>query len=78
MQIELTFHDLKCNCGGHSFDGSLTRKCKHIEVLLLLHTMAAFASWLVGMTCETSGINQWLVPCRSKQSAAVLDHAARP
>jgi len=34
---------------------------------LLLHTMAAFASWLVGMACETAGIDQWLAPFRSKR-----------
>lgn len=45
----------------------MTRKGKRIEVLLLLHTMAAFASWLVGMACEAAGIDQWLVPCRSKR-----------
>lgn len=67
MQIELSFRDLKSHRYGHGFEDSLTRKGKRIEVLLLLHTMAAFASWLVGMTCETAGIDQWLTPCRAKR-----------
>jgi hypothetical protein len=36
----------------------LTRKAERIEVLLLLHTLAAFASWLVGMAGEAAGIDQ--------------------
>jgi hypothetical protein len=67
MQIELSFRDLKSHRYGHAFEDSLTRKGKRIEVLLLLHTMAAFASWLVGMACETAGIDQWLTPFRSKR-----------
>jgi hypothetical protein len=67
MQIELSFRDLKSHRYGHGFEDSLTRKGKRIEVLLLLHTMAAFASWLVGMACETAGIDQWLTPCRAKR-----------
>lgn len=67
MQIELSFRDLKSHRYGHGFEDSLTRKGKSIEVLLLLHTMAAFASWLVGMACETAGIDQWLTPCRAKR-----------
>lgn len=62
MQIELSFRDLKSHRYGHAFEDSLTRKGKRIEVLLLLHTMAAFASWLVGMACETAGIDLWPTP----------------
>lgn len=67
MQIELSFRDLKSHRYGHAFEDSLTRKGKRIEVWLLLPTMAAFASWLVGMACETAGIDQWLAPFRSKR-----------
>ena len=67
MQIELSFRDLKSHRYGHAFEDSLTRKGNRIEVLLLLHTMAAFASWLVGMACETAGIDQWLTPYRAKR-----------
>lgn len=65
MQIELSFRDLKSHRYGQAFEDSLTRKGPRIEVLLLLSALAAFATWLVGMACETSGIDQWLMPFRS-------------
>jgi hypothetical protein len=67
MQIELSFRDLKSHRYGQAFEDSLTRKGPRIEVLLLLSTLAAFATWLVGMACEASGIDQWLTPFRSKR-----------
>ena len=67
MQIELSFRDLKSHRYGQSFEDSLTRKGKRIEVLLLLSAMAAFASWLVGMACELTGIDQWLAPYPSNR-----------
>jgi hypothetical protein len=67
MQIELSFRDLKSHRYGQGFEDSLTRKGARIEVLLLLSTLAAFASWLVGMACEASGIDTWLTPYRSKR-----------
>ncbi|MBS0457220.1 MAG: IS4 family transposase [Proteobacteria bacterium] len=65
MQIELAFRDLKSHRYGQGFEDSLTRKGSRIEILLLIHTLAAFASWLVGMACERMGIDQWLNPRRS-------------
>ncbi len=67
MQIELSFRDLKSHRYGQAFEDSLTRKGPRIEVLLLLSALAAFATWLVGMACEASGIDQWLAPFRSKR-----------
>lgn len=67
MQIELSFRDLKSHRYGQAFEDSLTRKGARIEVLLLLSALAAFATWLVGMACEASGIDQWLAPFRSKR-----------
>lgn len=67
MQIELSFRDLKSHRYGQGFEDSLTRQGKRIEVLLLLSAMAAFASWLVGMACEAAGIDDWLMPYRSKR-----------
>lgn len=67
MQIELAFRDLKSHRYGQGFEDSLTRKGARIEVLLLLSTLAAFATWLVGMVCEASGIDTWLTPFRSKR-----------
>ena len=51
----------------HTFEDSLTRKGERIAVLLLLSTLTAFATWLVGMACEASGIDQWLTPFRPKR-----------
>jgi hypothetical protein len=67
MQIELSFRDLKSHRYGQGFEDSLTRKGARIEVLLLLSAMAAFASWLVGMACESCGIDAWLAPFRSRR-----------
>jgi hypothetical protein len=65
MQIELSFRDLKSHRYGHGFEDSLTRKGKRIGVLLLLSAMAAFASWIVGVACEATGMDVWLAPRRS-------------
>lgn len=65
MQIELSFRDLKSHRYGNAFEDSLTRKGKRIEVLLLLHAMAAFATWLVGLACDATGIGHWLAARRS-------------
>ena len=67
MQIELSFRDLKSHRYGQGFEDSLTRKGARIEVLLLLSAMATFASWLVGMACESCGIDAWLTPFRSRR-----------
>jgi hypothetical protein len=67
MQIELSFRDLKSHRYGQAFEDSLTRKGPRIAVLLLLSALASFATWLVGMACEATGIDQWLAPFRSKR-----------
>jgi hypothetical protein len=77
MQIELSFRDLKSHRDGQGFEDSLTRKGARIEVLLLLSTLAAFATWLVGMACEASGIDQWLTPYRSKRRLYSLTRLGR-
>lgn len=67
MQIELSFRDLKSHRYGQGFEDSLTRRGARIEVLLVLSTLAAFATWLVGIACEASGIDTWLTPYRCKR-----------
>lgn len=62
MQIESSFRDLKSHQYGLGFEDSRTRKSKRIEVLLVLQTLAAFATWLAGLACEASGVAQWLSP----------------
>jgi hypothetical protein len=64
-QIELSFRDLKSHRYDQGFEDSLPRKSARIEVLLL-STLAAFATWLVGIACEASGVDQWLTPNGSK------------
>jgi hypothetical protein len=65
MQIELSFRDLKSHRYGQGFEDSLTRSGKRIEILLLVNTLAAFASWLAGLACEATGIDRWLSPVPS-------------
>jgi hypothetical protein len=62
MQIELSFRDLKSHRYGNSFEDSLTRTGKRTEILLLVHTMAAFAAWLAGLACRATGMDHWLAP----------------
>lgn len=47
MQIEEAFRDLKSHKYGMGFEDSLTRRDQRLTVLLLLHTLAAFAAWLL-------------------------------
>ena len=44
VQIELSFRGLKSHRNGQASEDSLTRKGERIEVLLLLSTLAAFAT----------------------------------
>lgn len=67
MQIELSFSDLKSHRYGQGFEDSLTRSGKRIEILLLVNALAAFASWLAGLACEATGVDQWLSPVRSSR-----------
>jgi Transposase DDE domain len=49
MQIEEAFRDLKSNRYGVGFENSLSRKQNRLDVLLLLHTLAQFASWITSV-----------------------------
>lgn len=62
MQIELAFRDLKSHRYGQGMEDSLTRRGERLQILLLLNTLATFASWLAGLGCEATGIAQWLSP----------------
>jgi hypothetical protein len=62
MQIELSFRDLKSHRYGNAFEDSLTRSGKRIGILLLVHALANFASWLAGMACRATGTDYWLAP----------------
>ncbi|MEZ0472996.1 IS4 family transposase [Luteimonas salinilitoris] len=65
MQIECSFRDLKSHRYGQGFEDSLTRSGARLQILLLVGTLAAFASWLAGLGCEKTGIAQWLSPIRT-------------
>lgn len=67
MQIESSFRDLKSHRYGQGFEDNLTRSGTRLQILLLVGTLAAFASWLAGLGCEATGIAQWLMPVRSKR-----------
>lgn len=75
MQIELAFRDMKSHRYGCAFEDSLTRKGHRLEILLLIHALAGFAAWLVGLAAATAG--QWmrLVPngtAQHRQSYSLL------
>lgn len=67
MQIELSFRDLKSHRYGDGLEDSLTRSGKRLAVLLLVHVLANFASWLAGLACRATGMDHWLTPVRSKR-----------
>lgn len=67
MQIESSFRDLKSHRYGSGFEDSLTRSGKRIEILLLVHALATFASWLAGLACRDTGLDYWLAPNASKR-----------
>lgn len=47
--------------------GSLTRKGARLDILLLVHALANFASWLVGLACEATGMDGWLSPTKTRR-----------
>ena len=66
MQIELAFRDLKSHRFGVGFEDSLSRTPKRLAVLLLLHTMAAFAAWLLAKAIRAVGVT--IDPMTTQQS----------
>ncbi|WP_201720832.1 IS4 family transposase [Pseudomonas aeruginosa] len=65
MQIELGFRDVKSHRYGQGLEDSLTRQGARLQILLLVSTLASFVSWLAGLGCEATGIDQWLQPHRT-------------
>lgn len=53
MQIEEAFRDLKSGRYGVGFEHSSTRRAPRLAVLLLLHTLTRFATWLMGLAQAT-------------------------
>jgi hypothetical protein len=54
MQIEEAFRDLKSHRYGMGFEDSLTRRAERLTILLMLHTLAMFAAWLMARAAEPS------------------------
>ena len=52
MQIELAFRDLKSHRYDQATEDSLTHRGERLQVLLLLNTLATFASWLAGLDAK--------------------------
>ncbi len=52
MQIEEAFRDLKSHRYGAAFEDSLSRKPERLAILLLLHALASFAAWLMGLAAR--------------------------
>lgn len=77
MQIELSFRDLKSHRYGNAFEDSLTRSGQRIGILLLVHALANFASWLVGMACRATGIDVWFAPSASQRKCYSLVRIGR-
>jgi len=67
MQIELAFRDMKSHRYGCAFEDSLTRKGHRLEILLLIHALAGFAAWLVGLTSAAVGQMLRLAPSGTAQ-----------
>lgn len=67
MQIEQSFRDLKSHHYGSAFEDSLTRRGARLAILLLIHALANFASWLAGMACEATGLDSWLSPIKTRR-----------
>lgn len=54
MQIETAFRDLKSHQYGVGFEDSLTRKASRLQVLLMLHTLASFAAWVMAHAAQAA------------------------
>ncbi|ALS96072.1 transposase [Xanthomonas oryzae] len=52
----MAFRDLKSHRCGQAMEDSLTRRGELLQILLLLNTLASFASWLAELGCEATGI----------------------
>lgn len=54
MQIEQAFRDLKSHRYGMGLEDSLTRRSERLAILLLVHALATFAAWLMGLAALAS------------------------
>ncbi len=62
MQIEQSFRDLKSHRFGCAFEDTLTRTPQRLEILLLIHALAALAAWLAGLAAIAEGVAHSFMP----------------
>jgi len=65
MQIEEAFRDLKSHRYGVGFEDSSTRRPERLSVLMMLHSLACFAAWLLGLVIATMQLADPLARQRS-------------
>lgn len=68
MQIEESFRDLKSHRYGMGFEDSQTRKAERLEMLLLIHALAQWVMWIVGLAAITHALDTFLKPNASRKS----------
>lgn len=71
MQIEQSFRDLKSHRYGCAFDDTLTRSAQRLEMLLLIHMLAALAAWLVGLAAGARAQARVCTPSLLKRYSAL-------
>ena len=67
MQIEESFRDLKSHHCGGGFEDTQTRTPERLQMLLLIHALAQWVQWVIGLAVITRGLDHFLKPNSSKR-----------
>lgn len=68
MQIEESFRDLKSHRYGMGFEDTQTRSAERLQMLLLIHALALWVMWIVGLTAITHALDAFLKPNASRKT----------
>lgn len=68
MQIEESFRDLKSHRYGMGFEDSQSRKAERLQMLLLIHALALWVMWIVGLVGITRALDTFLKPNASRKT----------
>lgn len=68
MQIEESFRDLKSHRYGMGFEDTQTRKAERLQMLLLIHALALWVMWIVGLAAITYALETFLKPNASRKT----------